>query len=333
MASSNMVSDSRLCDVFEMLVERISNIEDQLRQQNRIFDILKHRDHIAPAGSKLSGLLHCDKPLEFMKCYENAQLADPYNFDLVIENLSESSLFFIEESDIVRFHQNPQAVTTKLQSIMTLLRDIILGPVIFDKIAEACSKQAANGCRNPVQCKDIQGFTHYTHDHIIHELNSMYIIHHYPYITFISGHSLIIDLQMLVETLNNNPGNVNPVIPDGNGIKATLTRIIQAVAAVLDLTNVSPVTDEPIRIYATPRTCFHLVAAMMMCDREWFRCAWEVLDRLTQKNIIAHIKDSMNEDSDNDDDGMHHPDDVTNFFHESRLYWTHLFRNGRFVAW
>lgn len=57
---------ARMCDVFEVLASRLECLEAWVEQDRRV---RLHTDNIAPAGTIISGLLHCGRPIRIIKHY------------------------------------------------------------------------------------------------------------------------------------------------------------------------------------------------------------------------------------------------------------------------
>lgn len=57
--------DKAMIDFIEMLVTRLTNIEEKMNEREKQLDQkLEHIDNLREAGSGLSGLVHCDPPRE-----------------------------------------------------------------------------------------------------------------------------------------------------------------------------------------------------------------------------------------------------------------------------
>lgn len=83
------MDESKLISTFEMLVTRLTNIEEKLDDRDRQLNRkLEHIDNLREAGAVLSGLIHCDPPREsvIVKHYgpEDCMFAQDEDVDPVV---------------------------------------------------------------------------------------------------------------------------------------------------------------------------------------------------------------------------------------------------------
>lgn len=207
---------SHLCDVFEMLVSRLTNIEDSLshmaqinRKQDTIIRALQCKESDAPRGTLItSHLWHpAETPMYFFKCYKPEHLLYPQDNLLVIDNICSWCLFRLWSDHLVRYQPNApelvpddeligittsRTITDDIKNMLQTLRTVILGPKKYDKLMERVRSLyvAKGGDHCAISCDEVNLYdilgdlkdTKYPHHFLPNQLEWMYIKHHLPYI-------------------------------------------------------------------------------------------------------------------------------------------------------
>lgn len=79
-------NNDKLCNTFEMLVERLSSLENTLELFKE--DMIEHakiQDAVSGLGSYISGRLYCKRKFLIQKCFEQIDVQYPFNDILIID--------------------------------------------------------------------------------------------------------------------------------------------------------------------------------------------------------------------------------------------------------
>lgn len=177
MDQTNTKNDKALTDFIEMLINRLSNVEEQ---QNQLAATLKEmryieemEDNMKEAGSILSGLRHCDPPrnVAITKHYDHVSDEEACNSQVLVsvDSCPCCLNFVIDGKFNPKYEQDIKAVygdkTDKLLEFINKGRD-------------AFGEYPCNSNNAPY--KDYVDLFEYTHAAPLHEVSERLLLHKFP---------------------------------------------------------------------------------------------------------------------------------------------------------
>lgn len=195
-----------MCDLFEMLVERLTNIEhkldklDKLEKLEKQITAIQQDDNFQPAGGIVSGQLHGGLPLQIRKCYEtedNMTIKADEGFKdasrklmgIKFPNSFGSCKYPMYALHVTDFESNSEKYQKFFKYLTSRPEDREFAMAVHERISQ--NKVSIND-----KCETLGLLNHtYTRTTLADELEYRYVKAHLPFIRYMNDTLLLIDLR------------------------------------------------------------------------------------------------------------------------------------------
>lgn len=159
----SIVSDERLCDVFDMIMLRLAKLEDQ---QNLLLKDKIYKDDSGPEG-EISGLLHGHEGKIVKKQYDGEALCDTTSLMIVYQDNIDCNEDCTEESSILFYNKSPDTVIQRIKQTWKTNAKIDNYLMLLEKHNRNQDKNSYKHLR----CKDVGIESDYTYleSHVLFE--------------------------------------------------------------------------------------------------------------------------------------------------------------------
>lgn len=164
------MDEDRLTLVFEMLVDRISSLEQSVQ---KLMQASEHKDLLARPGRSISGMLHCGRPAAITRYFQGHP--DPGSYLLVTCPDADFRKGAADTQDGFP-HGPPRGLLQDLR--------LALGDAHYERVRQACAQAP---CNMPPDVSILEGESSRTHGHLTDVLTELALRHRVPQLCAISS--------------------------------------------------------------------------------------------------------------------------------------------------
>lgn len=298
---------NNMCDVFEMLVERLSNIEQKLEEIGSLkskmekleayIESRKQDDNYSVRGSNISGMLHGGLPVRINKYYESEEMLleglpaykDKQRTLMIIDNNGEVFMR-LEEKDIRENSELFQEIVSCLTSDPCVFKKNEKGKALINAIKE---KQLKGGYMKTYTYKTL-GLDRedYKHKCVLTELANLYIQSKLPYVKNVSMTEIIVDLRELYIHNQMKKGACQEhVLEEELRKEVKIEEVMEVMKEVMKLMKIEECNHgSEIDLYTFPAYAEDLLVAIQ--EQDWHKVKDE-LQRMGRNSSVSRMMEEQ----------------------------------------
>lgn len=317
-----------LCNVFEMLVERLSNIEEKiervehqvlkLQKMEAYIESKKQDDNHSEKGSVVSGMLHGGLPVRIHKCYESEEMflegggayKEKQRNLMIIDNSGEIFMR-LEERDI----RSNSDLFQEIASCITEEKELKKGKALINAI---------HGTKSTGEIMNTYTYVSlglnredYKHASVETELVNMYIQSKLPYVKNVSWSEIMIDLRDLyIHNQIKKGARPEEILEEEVRKEVTIEEVMEVMKEVMKLMKIEKCNHgSEIKLYTFPAYAEDLLVAIQ--EQEWHKVKREL-------QLIGHhslVYKMMKEQMERTRLGKNKPEDYFDSYRICNSWW------------